>query len=217
MSGWRDSDPRPLDLSRFWAISPIAVGAVTVRFAGFPGPYCAPRSAQLRGLCRHFAGGTLRTLTSTLRVTSREERAPDGLRRRKQQQQFQGERRVLRNIGAVLTRAHRRTGTTAVVRPGHPLVPFEPFDRCSPNTSSSDRCSRAGTSSRSDVGDSRRPDLDAQRLQRRPLPLAASAYCDVVAGEGRWTSKLNHPSVPMTSTNVCTAQGVLAILVRPTV
>ncbi len=41
---------------------------------------------------------------------------------------------------------------------------------------------------------------------------AASAYCDVVAGERHWTSKLNHPSVPTQSRNVCTALELLAIL-----
>ena len=41
---------------------------------------------------------------------------------------------------------------------------------------------------------------------------AASAYCDVVAGERHWTSKLNHPTVPTRSRNVSTAQELVAIL-----
>ena len=41
---------------------------------------------------------------------------------------------------------------------------------------------------------------------------AASAYCDVVAGERHWTSKLDHPSVPTQSKNVSTARELLALL-----
>ena len=43
---------------------------------------------------------------------------------------------------------------------------------------------------------------------------AASAYCDVVAGERHWTTKLNHPSVPTQSENVCTAKDLVAALER---
>jgi hypothetical protein len=41
---------------------------------------------------------------------------------------------------------------------------------------------------------------------------AASAYCDVVAGERHLTSKLNHPTVPTQSRNVSTARELVAIL-----
>ena len=41
---------------------------------------------------------------------------------------------------------------------------------------------------------------------------AASAYCDVVAGERHWTAKLNHPAVPTRSKNVCTATDLVSIL-----